>query len=164
MVCMFASGQKNAHKLFQHKLLAPPKTPDLGPPEKSWCASFPGKGRKKGDPHKLFRWDFGGQGVPNWRFSATKSLVHVLFPALSDSLILEPEVLQSGFGVKFLFWPSEFYENCQRISQRNLMSRFFPRFFRPCFFPGFRAPQKIHAQTSRPELSACLSNFTSGVS
>ena len=27
-------------------------------------------------------------------------------------------------------------------------------------FPGFQATQKIHAQNSRPELSACLSNFT----
>ena len=27
-------------------------------------------------------------------------------------------------------------------------------------FPGFQATQKIHAQNSRPELSAVLSNFT----
>ena len=27
-------------------------------------------------------------------------------------------------------------------------------------FPGFQATQKIHAQNSRPELSASLSNFT----
>ena len=49
---------------------------------------------------------------------------------------LEPEVLQSGFGVTF---------SAQ---------------FSALFFPGLQAPQKIHTQNSRPELSAFLSNFT----
>ena len=67
--------------------------------------------------------------------------------------------MQSGFGVKFLFWSGEFYENCRRISQRILMANFDSEFF-GLVFPGFQATQKIHAQNSRPELSAFLSNFT----
>ena len=34
---------------------------------------------------------------------------------------LEPKVLQSGFGVHFLFWPGEFWENCRRISDQIMM-------------------------------------------
>ena len=50
----------------------PPKTPHFGPPEKCLCASFPGKGRKKRDPHKLFRGDFWlKKGVPDRPCSAT---------------------------------------------------------------------------------------------
>ena len=36
----------------------------------------------------------------------------------------------------------------------------FDREFFGLVFPGFKATQKIHAQNSRPELSAFLSNFT----
>ena len=67
--------------------------------------------------------------------------------------------MQRGFGVNFLFWSSEFQENCRRNSQRNLMANFDSDFF-GLLFPGFQATQKIHAQNSRPELSAFLSNFT----
>ena len=70
-----------------------------------------------------------------------------------------PDVMQSGFGVNFLFWSGELWENCRRISQRILMANFDSEFFGP-IFPGFQAPQKIHTQNSRPELSAFLSNFT----
>ena len=69
------------------------------------------------------------------------------------------DVMQSLFGVKFLFWSGEFEENCRRISQRILMANFGSEFF-GLVFPGFQATQKIHAQNSRPELSAFLSNFT----
>ena len=31
-----------------------------------------------------------------------------------------PEVLQSGFGVRFLFWSGEFEENCQQILSQIL--------------------------------------------
>ena len=41
---------------------------------------------------------------------------------------IEPEVLQSGFGVNFLFGPGEFYQNCRRISQRILMVNFSVKF------------------------------------
>ena len=67
--------------------------------------------------------------------------------------------MQSGFGVKFLFWSGEFEENCRRISQRILMANFDSDFL-GLVFQGFRPPKKIHAQNSRPELSAFLSNFT----
>ena len=49
--------------------------------------------------------------------------------------------------------------NCRRISQRNLRANFDTKIF-GLVFPGFQATQKIHAQNSRPELSAFLSNFT----
>ena len=39
------------------------------------------------------------------------------------------------------------------------MANFDSEFF-GLVFPGFQATQKIHAQNSRPELSASLSNFT----
>ena len=67
--------------------------------------------------------------------------------------------MQSGLGVNFLFWSGEFLENCRRISQRILMANFDSE-FSGLVFPGFQATQKLHAQTSRPELSACLSSFT----
>ena len=55
-------GRKKAHKPFQHKLFGShPNPPILGPQQKSLCASFPGKSRKKRDPHQLFRGDFWGQ-------------------------------------------------------------------------------------------------------
>ena len=67
--------------------------------------------------------------------------------------------MQSGFGVNFLFWSGEFEENCRRISLRILMANFDSEFF-GLVFSGFQVTQKIHAQNSRPELSAFLSNFT----
>ena len=67
--------------------------------------------------------------------------------------------MQSGFGVNFLFLSGEFQENCRRISQRILMANFDSE-FSALFLQGFRPPKKIHAQNSRPELSALLSNFT----
>ena len=71
---------------------------------------------------------------------------------------VDPNVLQSGFGVIFLFWPGEFNENCRGISQRISMANFDCEFF-GLVFP-FQAPQKkVHAQNSRPNLSAFLSNF-----
>ena len=67
---------------------------------------------------------------------------------------IEPEVLQSGFGVFFLFWPGEFWENCRQISQRILRAKFL-REFLGLVFPGFQAlsPPKIHAQYSRPKFT-----------
>ena len=82
-------------------------------------------------------------------------------PPFSGGTKVGPVVMQRGFGVTFLFWPSEFEENCRWISQRNLMANFDGEFF-GLVFPGFHAhpKKKIHAQNSRPELSAFLSNFT----
>ena len=77
-------GRKKHMNFFNINFLPPTqKHLILGPPETSLCASFPGKGRKKRDPHKLFRGDFWvKKGVPNRPFSATKSLVYCSFPAL----------------------------------------------------------------------------------
>ena len=41
-----------------------------------------------------------------------------------SKIIFGPDVMQSGFGVNFLFWSGEFQENCRRISQRILMANF----------------------------------------
>ena len=82
-----------------------------------------------------------------------------IFSTLSKGQNVDPEVLQSGFGVNF--WSSEFLENCQRISQQVLMVKCFLRIFGPCFSRvSGPPPRKIHAQNSRPNLLAFLSNFT----
>ena len=58
---------------------------------------------------------------------------------------LEPEVLQSGFGVNYSFWPCEF-----RNIAGEFLSEFWPLFFsqvfRPCFSRVSGPPLKIHAQ------------------
>ena len=57
--------------------------------------------------------------------------------------------------MNFLFWSGEFLsENCRRILMANFDGEFFG-----LVFPGFQATQKIHAQNSRPELPAFLSNL-----
>ena len=56
----------------------------------------------------------------------------------------------------------EFFILVRRIL-RNLPANFSANFdgeFCGLVFPGLQATQKIHAQNSRPELSAFLSNFT----
>ena len=72
---------------------------------------------------------------------------------------VDPELLQSGFWVKFLFWSGEFQEKCRRISQRISIANFDSESF-GLVFPRFRLPPKIHAPNSRPNLSAFLFNFT----
>ena len=81
-------GQKRHINFFKINFWPPPKTPRFGPPEKSLCASFPGKGRKKRDPHKLFRGILGPKnGAPNGPLSATKRLVYCSFLPLENKLI-----------------------------------------------------------------------------
>ena len=91
--------EKKAHEWFQHKLLAPTQNPEfLGKP---LCASFPGKGCKKGDPHKLFQGEFWGRkGGPTQRGSfgqaislRTSGTHWVGRPGSAD--IHEPKVLTS---------------------------------------------------------------------
>ena len=62
------------------------------------------------------------------------------------SLFFEPEVLQSGFGVNFIFWHGELWENCRRINfDGEKFAENFPQIFRPCFLPGFQArPKNSH--------------------
>ena len=86
-------------------------------------------------------------------------LTYVLKTLEKQAPNVGPDVMQSGFGVNFLFWSGEFEENCRRISQRILMANFDSEYF-GLVFPGFQATPKVHAQNSRPELSAFLSNFT----
>ena len=50
---------------------------------------------------------------------------------------VDPEILQSRFGVNFLFWSGEFSENCPQISQR-VRQRISPFF--GLVSPGFRPP------------------------
>ena len=62
--------------------------------------------------------------------------------------IFGPDVMQSGFGVNFLFWSGELQENCRRISQRILMANFDSEIF-GLVFPGLQVTPKIHAQNCR---------------
>ena len=50
---------------------------------------------------------------------------------------IDPDVLQSGFELKFLFWSGENLENCRRISQRIL-----PANLSALFLKGFRPSHK----------------------
>ena len=59
--------QKSTYKLFKHKLFAPPiQNPRFRGPRKSLCASFSGKGLKKG-PTSFFSRGFRGQKGPQTR-------------------------------------------------------------------------------------------------
>ena len=62
--------------------------------------------------------------------------------------------MQSGFGVNFLFWSGEFWENRRRISQRILMAHFDSEFF-GLSFPGLKDTQK----NSRPKFTARIAGF-----
>ena len=77
-------GPKKHINFFNINFLAPTQNTLVWPPEKSLCASFPGKGRKKGI-HINFSWGFlGSKRVSqNGTFSATKSSVHCFFLPLS---------------------------------------------------------------------------------
>ena len=60
-------GGKKHINVFNINFLAPTQNPKFEPPEKSRCASLPGKKTRKRDPHKLCRGDFGGQKRrPRW--------------------------------------------------------------------------------------------------
>ena len=65
--------------------------------------------------------------------------------SLQVTTTLDPEVMQSGFGVNFLFWTGGFLEKCRRISRRILMANLFLEFF-SLVSPRLQTPQKIHAQ------------------
>ena len=53
---------EKAHKLFQHELSGPtPKHPNLGSQKKFWVCLFSWERTQKGDPHKHFQGDLGGQ-------------------------------------------------------------------------------------------------------
>ena len=69
-----------------------------------------------------------------------------------------PENYSKSRGSAERIW-GEFFSWVRRILGKlpvnfsaNFDGDFFPRVFRPCFFPGFQALKKIHAQNSRPEV------------
>ena len=68
-------------------------------------------------------------------------------------LFLDPEVLQSGFGLSFLVWSGEFLGESPTTFSGNSSLNLFPWIFGPCFSRGFRSPPKvtpkIHAQNCR---------------
>ena len=67
----------------------------------------------------------------------------------SEMALFEPEVLQSGFGVNFLFGFGEFRQSSANFSV-NFDGEIFLQVFRPCF-SGVSAPPppKIHAHNCR---------------
>ena len=67
---------------------------------------------------------------------------------------VDPEVLQSGFGVNFFFWSPEFSEICPKFLS-ELVSEFSPQFFRP-----FSSRASGHPKELCPKLSAFLSNVS----
>ena len=75
--------------------------------------------------------------------------------------IVDPEVLQSGFGLNFVFWSGEWSENSPQISQR-IRQRIFVASFRPCFSRASGALKKfspkIHTQNCRNSLLSDLVN------
>ena len=76
---------------------------------------------------------------------------------------VDPEVLQSGFGVNFYFGLANLRGKSPANFSANVGGKFFPQMF-GLVSSGFRPPQKfppkIHAQNSRSNLSAFLSNLT----
>ena len=62
---------------------------------------------------------------------------------------LGSDVMQSGFGVNFLFWSGELQENCQRISQRISMANFDSEFFGLVF-----SRVAGHPKNSRPKFTS----------
>ena len=71
-----------------------------------------------------------GNKVP-WKIGMLIYLLATSRPLISlqKEAVFDREVLQSRFGVNFLFLSGEFKENCRRISQRILMANFLREFF-----------------------------------
>ena len=65
----------------------------------------------------------------------------VLLPREVD---VDPEVLQSGFGVNFLCWSGEFLDIAGEFLSKFLR-HFFLRIFQP-YFSKVSGPKKLHAQ------------------
>ena len=93
-------GPKKAHELFQHKLFGPPpKTP-----RKSLCASFPGKGRKKGPTINFFRGIFGVQRGPKRAIFGHKKFSLLILLLFSCPYVFR--LLFQTSGVRRLYrWP-----------------------------------------------------------
>ena len=78
-------GTGKAHKLFQHKLFAPPPKPLFWAPRKKFMCLISWERTQKRGPTETFFWVGGGEDfwakkeVPNVPFSATKSLVYYVF-------------------------------------------------------------------------------------
>ena len=74
-------GQKKHINIFNVNFLAPTQNTRFLPPEKSPCASFPGKGPKR-DPHKLSGGMFGSKRSQTGHFRPQKVSFIVFFGAL----------------------------------------------------------------------------------
>ena len=96
----FPKGPKKHINFFNINFLAPTQNAPFWVPRKSLCASFPGKGRKKGTHINFFGRILGSKGAPNGPFPATKSSVYCFFPALIPS---KPLVWGHNKGVARLF-------------------------------------------------------------
>ena len=84
-------GRKKHINFFNMNCLAPTQNTPLGAPRKKFMCLISWERTQKRDPHKLYRGDLGGQkGVPNGPFSATKSLVYCVSPALTHRVLRSP--------------------------------------------------------------------------
>ena len=110
----------------------------FGTPERSLCASFPGKDRKKVSHINFNRGDLGVKnGVPNG-LSATKSLVYCFCLPFSGKQILDAQILGSNF-LSLFFFPTNDLKNS----------------------PSRNSPPKIHLPKFNPEIEPKNSHCTS---
>ena len=72
----------------------------------------------------------------------------------TDTESADPEVLQSGFGLHFLSWSGEFWENSPQISRQILQPNFSCKSF-GLVSPEFQATQK----NSPPKFTAKIVGF-----
>ena len=91
--------------------------------------------------------------------SVLLTLTHVAPVFIVASIFFGPDVMQSRFGVIFFCFGSASCRKLLANFSANFDGEFDSEFF-GLGFAGFRPPKKMHAQNSRPELSAFLSNFT----
>ena len=141
------------------------KRPQLGQRKKKKTRETPKK-------RKVFR--FSAETLQTWDLvGACLATGDKIFATGSDSVCLKncfailwlflldfaPTLCRADLGWIFSFGPANF----GKIA-REFLSEFWWRIlianFSALFFQAFRPPQKVHAQNSRPELSAFLSNFT----
>ena len=58
---------------------------------------------------RLLLWHAAGWGLEGWGLGLPDARnFGLIFRSLEFVLFFDPDVMQSGFGVKFLFWPANF--------------------------------------------------------
>ena len=90
-------GTEKAHKLFQHELFGPHPKPPVWAPRKKFMCLISWERTTKGDPHKLFRREFGGQkrGPKRTVFGHKKfslSFFSCPYDSIMISLVSAPEL------------------------------------------------------------------------